>query len=319
LAARASRNGAAFRRAAGGKAMTAHNWVDRKLYPFESKWFDVDHKTIHYVDEGQGEPVVFVHGLPTWSFMYRDLILGLMPTCRCIAVDNLGFGLSQKPSAYTYRPEKMAEYLDALIRHLELENITFVLNGTGGPIGLSYVLDHPSNVRHLVLLNTFMWPLQGNKTAEKMARMADSGFYKWLHLKHNFGLRIIFKSRLKDRAHFNRDIHRHYLEPFPNPETRHAPLGYARSLLASGPWFQSLWDRRDGLKRVPAELLWGMQDDFCGADALERWLDIWPEAKVKRFKNNGHYLAEEQGAGLVPEVGLFLSDTDYLPTATVDI
>jgi haloalkane dehalogenase len=142
------------------------DWVDKSLYPFEPKWFDVDHKTLHYIDVGQGDPIVFVHGTPMWSFMFRDMIQGLKINYRCIAVDNIGFGLSQKPSAYTYRPEKMAEYLSELIRHLDLKNITFVLNGIGGPIGLSYAIDHPQNVKHIVLLYRFMWPLTGNKRAE---------------------------------------------------------------------------------------------------------------------------------------------------------
>jgi len=299
--------------------MTNEAWVDRSLYPFESKWFDVDHKTIHYIDEGEGNPVVFIHGLPTWSFMYRDMILGLRSNFRCIAIDNLGFGLSQKPSTYTYRPERMAEYLSLFIRDLELQNITLVVNGTGGPIGLSYALDHPNNVKHIVLLNTFMWPLKGNPMAEKMASMAEKGFYKKLHLKYNFGVNVLFRANIKDKAHFTKAVMEHYAKPFPNAESRHGPLGYARSLIQSGPWFQSLWDRRDVLKRIPAMMLWGMQDGMLNELALDKWKDVWPEAKIKKFKTNGHYLAEEQGAGLVPDLNMFLTDTDYLPTATVDV
>jgi haloalkane dehalogenase len=299
--------------------MAVAEWVDRTLYPFEPNWFEVDHKTLHYVDVGQGDPVVFVHGLPTWSFMYRDMIQGLKLNYRCIAVDNMGFGLSQKPSSCTYRPEKMAEYLSELIRKLDLQNITFVVNGMGGPIGLSYALDHPHNVKHLILLNTYMWPLKGNPHAEKIARMADSAFYRWLQLKYNFGVETIFKSNLKDRTHYSKKIHDHYTGPFPSPETRHAPLDYARALNTSGPWLQNLWERRDELKRIPALLLWGLLDPAFGEDALKRWtLEVWPEAKVIRFKTNGHYLAEEQGAGLVPEMAMFLNDSAYLPTTTVD-
>ncbi len=299
--------------------MEDRSWVDRNLYPFESKTFDVDHKTVHYIDEGQGEPVVFLHGMPTWSFMYRDIILGLRSHFRCIAIDNVGFGLSSKPATYTYRPEKMAEYLADLIAHLNLKEITLVVNGTGGPIGLSYAIDHPQNIRHIVLLNTFMWPLRGDIQAEKIAKSADSGFKRWLQLKHNFAVKVGFKSRLKDRGHFTKQILAHYLGPFEAPEKRHGPIGYAKSLISSGPWFQQLWDRKDALRNIPALLLWGMKDDVFGESAIMKWQDVWPEAKVRRFKNNGHYLAEEQGAGLVPELILFLTDTDYLPTSTAEV
>jgi pimeloyl-ACP methyl ester carboxylesterase len=299
--------------------MEDRSWVDRNLYPFESKWYDVDHKTVHYIDEGQGEPVVFLHGMPTWSFMYRDIIKGLRSHFRCIALDNVGFGLSSKPSTYTYRPEKMAEYLSEFIRDRQLKDVTLVVNGTGGPIGLHYALEHPQNVRHIVLLNTFMWPLKGNPQAEKIARLPDSPLSRWLQIKLNFAVKVGFKSRLKDRSHYSPKIQQHYLMPFDAPEKRHGPLGYAKSLTASGPWFQQLWDRREALKSIPSMMLWGMKDDVFGEPAIQKWLEVWPEAKVRRFKNNGHYLAEEQGAGLVPELILFLTDTDYLPTSTVEV
>ena len=299
--------------------MGVTDWVDKSLYPFEPKWFDVDHKTLHYIDVGQGDPVVFVHGTPMWSFMYRDMIKDLKTNYRCIAVDNIGFGLSQKPSAYTYRPEKMAEYLSELIRHLDLKNITFVLNGIGGPIGLSYAIDHPQNVRHIVLLNTFMWPLSGNKKAEKIAETAEKPMAKWLQLNYNFAVNSLLKTNIKDRTHYSKAVHSQYLKPFATPETRHAPLGFAKALVSSGPWYQSLWDRRESLKRIPALLLWGLQDEVFGEQAITKWQEIWPDAKVKKFKTNGLYLAEEQGAGLVPDISMFLNDTDYLPTHTVDI
>ncbi|HRK21368.1 MAG TPA: alpha/beta fold hydrolase [Fimbriimonadaceae bacterium] len=299
--------------------MADSSWVDRTLYPFESKWFDVDHKTLHYIDEGSGEPVIFVHNFPTWSFMFRDMIRGLSPNFRCIAVDNLGFGLSDKPTATTYRPEKMAEYLNALIQHLQLENITFITCGIGTPIGLSYALDHPHNIRHIVVINGFMWSLKGNADAEKVSRMAQGVLGKWAYLKWNLPTKVILKMMIRDRSRFTKDVHRHYVLPFADKERRHAPRGYAQALIGSSPWFQSLWDRREDIKDIPSLLLWGMGDRTFGEHALSKWRDLWPEAKVMRFKNNGHFLAEEQGSALVPEVTLLLTDTNYLPTKTVDV
>lgn len=299
--------------------MEDNSWVDRNLYPFESKWFDVDHKTIHYIDEGRGEPVVFLHGMPTWSFMYRDLILGLRSNFRCIALDNVGFGLSSKPAAYTYRPEKMAEYFAEFMGSLGLQDVTIVVNGTGGPIGLSYAIENPQNVSRVVLLNTFMWPLKGNAKAEKVSQLADSGLARYFQFKFNFAINVAFKSRLRDRSHFSKAVFEQYQRPFDAPERRHGPVGYAKSLIASGPWYQQLWDRREVLRDIPALMLWGVQDDVFGESAIRKWQEVWPEAKVRRYKNNGHYLAEEQGAGLVPDMSLFLTDTDYLPTSTVEV
>ena len=72
--------------------------VDRSLYPFESRWFDGRHGRMHYIDEGHGTPIIFFHGNPTWSFLYRNIITRLRGKFRCIAVDYLGFGLSEHPS-----------------------------------------------------------------------------------------------------------------------------------------------------------------------------------------------------------------------------
>lgn len=299
--------------------MADTSWVDRTLFPFESKWFDVDHKTLHYIDEGSGEPVVFVHNFPTWSFLYRDIIKGLSANFRCIAVDNLGFGLSDKPAAYSYCPEKMADYLASLIQELDLQNVTLVTSGIGTPIGLSYAIDHPHNIRHIVIVNGFMWPLKGNEQAEKVARMAQGTFGKLAYLKWNLPTRLGLKFMIKDRSNFTKEVHRHYVMPFADSERRHGPRGYAQALISSSRWFQELWGRRDEIKDIPALLLWGMQDNLCGESALRKWKDLWPEAKLIRFKNNGHFLCEEQGAGLVPEITLLLTDTDYLPTKTVDV
>ncbi|MGF1671643.1 MAG: alpha/beta fold hydrolase, partial [Balneolaceae bacterium] len=95
--------------------MNNANWIDRKEYPFESRYFEVPAGRLHYVDEGAGDPVVMVHGNPTWSFLYRDLIKRLKPNYRCIALDHLGFGLSDKPIGWSYLPEDHARNLSALI------------------------------------------------------------------------------------------------------------------------------------------------------------------------------------------------------------
>ncbi len=98
-----------------------------------------------------------VHGTPTWSFMYRHLIRDLSPRYRCIAPDHLGFGLSDRPAGWSYRPEDQARNLARLIETLGLKDLTLVVHDFGGPIGLAYALDHPENVRRLVLFNTWMW------------------------------------------------------------------------------------------------------------------------------------------------------------------
>src|SRR5690606_27916773 len=129
------------------------DWLDRTAYPFRSRVMDLAEGRIHYVDEGQGTPLLMVHGTPTWSFLYRKLIAALAPDYRCVALDHLGFGLSDKPRDGHYRPEDHARRLREFVERLDLRDIVLVVHDFGGPIGLSYAIDRPDNVRALVLGN----------------------------------------------------------------------------------------------------------------------------------------------------------------------
>jgi pimeloyl-ACP methyl ester carboxylesterase len=264
-------------------------WIDKGLYPFEPKTFDVEAKRMSYVDEGRGEPVVFVHGTPTWSFMYRKLIVGLKDTCRCIAPDNVGFGLSDKPTTFVYRPEKQAEYLESLIGHLGLKNLTLVVHDFGGPIGLSYALNHPENVKHVVLLNTWMWSLKGNSRAERIDRFVRGSLGRWVYLKLNAVPRFLMPALIRDKSGFDAKVKRHYVAPFAAADSRYGLYGYAKALLGSGDWCE-----------------------------LERWTSVWPLAEIHRLPNTGHFVAEEHGEDILPYVDMLMHDTAFLPTATID-
>ncbi len=106
-------------------------------YPFHARSFLTSHGNIHYIDEGRGDPIVFVHENPTWSFEFRLLVKEFSATHRCIAVDHLGFGLSDKPGNFDYLPGSHAKNLEALLLGLDLKNITFMFGDWGGPITLS--------------------------------------------------------------------------------------------------------------------------------------------------------------------------------------
>lgn len=132
-------------------------WINREQYPFASHSLAVPAGRMHYVDEGSGEPIVMVHGNPTWSFLYRDLIKRLQPAYRCIAMDHLGFGLSDKPAGWSYLPADHAANLTAFIQGLGLQKITLVVQDWGGPLGLSYAVNHPANVARIILMPSRWW------------------------------------------------------------------------------------------------------------------------------------------------------------------
>jgi haloalkane dehalogenase len=138
-------------------------WINKELYPFQSRFITIENSQLHYVDDGIGPTILFVHGTPEWSFGFRDLIKQLKSKFRCIAIDLLGFGLSDKPKNADYTCAGHARRLAMFIEQLGLKDLVVVANDFGGSISLSYVLDHPDNVRKIILFNTWMRSLKDDK------------------------------------------------------------------------------------------------------------------------------------------------------------
>lgn len=281
-------------------------WVDRAAYPFAPHWFATPHGRMHFVDEGQGEPVVLVHGTPTWSFLYRHLIAGLASRFRVVAVDHLGFGLSDKPADAPYRPADHAARLAALIEHLGLRQITLVVHDFGGPIGLHYAVEHPENVRRLILFNTWMWSLADDVSVRRASRVLGGPVGRLLYTRLNFSPRLLIPTLMGKGNRLAADVHRQYVDAFPTPRERVAPWVFARELIGSSDWYADLWRRRERLRGKPALLLWGMQDAAFGPPALERWQQALPDAETERFPRAGHFVQETEGASLVPRIEAFL-------------
>jgi pimeloyl-ACP methyl ester carboxylesterase len=287
--------------------MSATLAVNRTLYPFRSNAVEIDGHRMHYVDEGEGPPIVLVHGTPTWSFLYRHLIPALAETHRVIAPDNLGFGLSDKPRGADYRPEAHARRLRVVIERLGLKEVVLVVHDFGGPIGLSYAVERPDEVRALVLFNTWMWSLAGTP-AETMSRILSGSLGRFAYERLNLSPRVLLKIGFADRRKLTAEVHRHYLDAFPSPAERHAPWVFARELMGSAAWYESLWERRERLAGKPALLLWGMRDQAFGPPALARWRDALPAARVVEFPDAGHFVQEEAPEAAVREIREFLRE-----------
>lgn len=260
---------------------------------------------MHYVDEGDGDPLVMVHGTPTWSFLYRHLIRELSRDHRVIAVDHLGFGLSDKPAHGDYRPQALAHDLAAVIERLDLQRMTLVLHDFGGPIGLSYALAHPRRVRALVLFNTWMWSLRGTP-AERISRFMSGPVGRWLYTRANLSPRFLLKAAFGEKRTLTRPIHRHYTGPFPTPASRRAPWVFARELMGSSEWFEHLWDQREAILDLPALVLWGMRDPAFTPRELERWKGALRNARFVEFPAAGHFVQEEAPAEAAREIREFL-------------
>lgn len=268
-------------------------WLDRDAYPFTSRYFDLDAGRMHYVDEGEGEPVVMVHGNPTWSYLYRQLIKSLSPDYRCIAMDHLGFGLSDKPTDWTYLPQEQARNVADLITALGLKEINLVVQDWGGPIGLSYALHHPENVKRLLIMNTWMWPVDRDWYYIAFSKFTGGAIGRFLIKRFNFFARVIMRQSFGDKRKLTRSIHQHYLKPLSAPEERKGCWVLPGEILRATPWLDELWSQRAALTGKPTLIVWGMKDIAFREKELNVWIEAFPDAKVVKLNDVGHFVQEE--------------------------
>ena len=287
--------------------MTSKTLPNPTLYPFESRWFDTEQGRMHYIDEGSGPPLVFVHGLPTWSFLWRDFVRELRGSYRCIAIDHLGFGLSDKPEDADYRPRALARNLTALLDRLDLDDVTLVVHDFGGPIGWSHAMERPERIRALVLLNTWMWSVADEERARAIDRAVRGAFGHVLYRWFNASARWIVPRVLGPGHALDSEAHHHYVGITNRSSDRVGQLTLARNLVGSSQWYESLWKRRDSLRQLPTLLIWGMKDPAFDADVLRRWRDLLPHADVALLEDSGHFPQEEAGEPAVEALREFLA------------
>lgn len=282
-------------------------WLDRKAYPFDSRELALaGGARMHYVDEGNGAPILFVHGTPSWSFEWRHLIRGLSHDYRCVAPDLLGFGLSSRPRDFPYTPAAHAGALAEFVERLDLRDLTLVVHDFGGPIGLPLALAERSRVRRVVIINTWMWSLAGDREIERAGRLLGGPLGRFLYRWANLSLRAILPAAWADRRKLTPAIHAQYLAPFADRWARGAVLWpLAHALLGSSGWYESLWARRDRLSQLPVLLVWGMRDPAFGPGFLERWAESIPGATGVELPV-GHWPHEEAPAAVLQAIRSFL-------------
>ena len=272
---------------------TRPDWLDENEYPFKSHTFSTPHGDMHYVDEGAGEPIVFVPGNPSWSFESRNMIKALSGQYRCIAVDHLGFGLSDKPLDFSYLPQDHAKNLEALLGSLDLERITFVVGDWGGPIGISYAIQHPEKVKSIIVTNTWLWSVRNDLYYQGYSAFMGGPIGRWLIKRQNFFAQTVVRMAFGDKSKLTPHIHKHYLEQCPNPEERKGNWVFPAQVVGASDWLASLWDRRLVLTDKIAIIAWGDKDIAFREKERQTWVKAFPKARVMRFPNSGHFIPEE--------------------------
>ena len=263
---------------------------DHRLFPFESKWFDSRVGRVHYVDEGVGDPILFLHGNPTWSFLYRGIIIRLKKNFRCIALDYPGFGLSVRPDDYDYTPAEHAGIVRDFVRHLDLKNLTVMGQDWGGPIGLRTACDELRRIRALVMGNTWFWPLdawQGKAFAYVMSMAPMQSQI----LNRNLFVEKIMPLGVKHAL--SPEVLHHYREAMPTPKSRIGAAEFPVQLMNSTDWLRTLErDVEDRLANVPLLLTWGLHDLMFSRPFMERFRETFQLTRVVRLDAK-HYIQED--------------------------
>ena len=273
----------------------------RHLYPFESNYLDLNGLKYHFLDQGKGEPVVMIHGNPTWSFYFRELVKGLSPQFRTIVPDHIGCGLSDKPDIkrYDYSLKSRVDDLESLIDHLGLkEKITLVLHDWGGMIGMVYALRHPERIHRIVVMNTaaFLLP-KGKKLPFSLWIVRNIKPFATLTV---LGMNLFAYGALSMASYkgLKKDVKSGLIAPYNCWSNRIATLKFVQDIpLSEKDPSYSLVKYVDEnlykLSHIPMLICWGKHDFVFDVDYLLEWQQRFPNAEVHAFSEAGHYVLED--------------------------
>jgi len=297
-------------------------------YPFTSYFLDRSGVRMHYLDEGPtlpsssgsgsggatGDPVVMLHGNPTWSFYFRRLITPLRQRFRCIVPDHIGMGLSDKPNdkQYDYTLDRRVDDVEALLEHLGIrENITLILHDWGGMIGMAFATRHPDRIERLVILNTGAFHLPKSKKLPWQLKLCRSPLAPLLVRGFNLFARDAVKSCVTRRP-LPPTVRAAYLAPYNSWKNRIAVLRFVQDipLEPAHRAYATVSRVQDSLHLFadrPMLICWGLRDFVFDHHFLAEWQKRFPAAEVHKFEDAGHYVLEDAHEQIVPLVERFLA------------
>jgi haloalkane dehalogenase len=283
-------------------------------YPFASHFFGRDGLRLHYLDEGRGDPVVMLHGNPTWSYYYRNLVAALRDRFRCIVPDHIGCGLSDKPQPprYDYSLKCRIDDLTALLDHLGVrENVTLVVHDWGGMIGMAWAARHVEAVKRLVILNTAAFHLpKAKRFPFRLWLGRSTRLGRWLIRSRNLFCRHAANVGVK-RKPLPPEVRAWYLKPYDSWENRIAVLKFVQTipLRPADPGYEIVSEVQASLPKfasTPALICWGMKDFVFDRYFLEEWEWRMPHAEIHRFADCGHYILEDAADEVIPLIEHFM-------------
>ena len=274
---------------------------------------------LHYLDEGPRDapPVLMLHGNPTWSFYYRNLVQELSGSFRCIVPDHIGCGLSDKPGddRYDYRLQSRIEDIGTLVDHLELDQpISLVVHDWGGMIGFAWAVQNPDRIARTIILNTAAFPLpKDKKMPPALSLVRDTALGAFLVKRFNafsgIAARVAFKKPV------SAEIREAYTLPYDSPANRIATWKFVQDIPLSetDPGYDILLNTAKQLHLLadkPCLIAWGEKDFVFDAPFLNTWLNTYPRAEIHRFPDCGHYILEDGGPALIDTITNFIGIRD---------
>ena len=294
------------------------------LYPFESRWLEISGLRMHYLDEGPRDAplVLMVHGNPTWSFYYRNLVMALRDRYRCIVPDHIGCGLSDKPGdeRYNYTLSRRIADLAALMEHIDQEAppdnpIHLVVHDWGGMIGFGWAVDRPARIGKLVIGNTAAFPMPADKklpAALWLVRNTKIGalLVQGMNAFSGIASRVAFKKPV------SAEVRKAYTGPYDSWDNRIATLRFVQDipLGPQDPGYQIVQRTAERLHEFagkPCLLAWGAKDFVFDDHFLRQWKSIFPAAQVHEYSDCGHYIFEDGGPALASAVSGFLDGHEH--------
>jgi len=281
-------------------------------FPFAPHYAGINGFEMHFVDEGRGEPIVLIHGDPTWGYLYRTFIPILSQHRRCIVPDHMGMGKSGTPrDPYPYRLRHHVANLEALLLHLDLHQMTLVLHDWGGPVGLGFATRHPDRIKRLVLMNTWAcapWP--GGPFPRLLELIRSERGEKFV-LEKNGYLEPALVGTTHRPENLTKTVLDAYRAPFPTPESRLALLCWSRDIPVheTDPSYLEMKRIEEALVRfigTPILLVWGMRDPVLPESVLRTWQRIYPQATAAEIEDASHFLQEDAPQRIVLCIAEFL-------------
>lgn len=263
------------------------------IYPYKSNYMNIGDLKYHYIDEGEGDPIVMVHGNPTWSFYFRNLINEFSKTYRVVVPDHIGCGLSEKPQDYDYTLKNHIGNLSALVERLDLKNITLVVHDWGGAIGMGFAVRNPKLIKRIVILNSGAYSMNHIPFRISICKIP------WLGEKLVRGLNAFAgpATFMTTKKKLSPKVKKGFLLPYNNYRNR---IGVARfvqdiPLGPEHPTYETLLEVEHGLwmfRETPVTIIWGMRDWCFNYKFLDKWMTFYPHAEVHRI-DAGHYVLED--------------------------